>query len=82
MMSWINSPWFIGIATGVIAADRFGDTFAVGLPQGWVSIENVAKLLGHASIEITEKHYVPWVKSRQDLLEREIWRVYEIGTDL
>lgn len=60
---------------------RFRDTFTVGLLEGGVSIENVAKLLGHANIEITQKHYAPWVKSRQDLLEREIWRVYEIGTE-
>jgi integrase/recombinase XerD len=50
--------------------------------QGGVSIENVARLLGHASINITEKHYAPWVKTRQDMLKREIWRVYEIGTEL
>jgi hypothetical protein len=52
-----------------------------GRLQGGISIEDVAKLLWHASIEITQKHYAPSVKSRHDLLEREIWRVYEIGTD-
>jgi integrase/recombinase XerD len=61
---------------------RFRETFAVGLLQGGVSIENVAKHLGHASIYVTEKHYAPWIKTRQDMLEREIYRVYEIGTEL
>jgi integrase/recombinase XerD len=61
---------------------RFRDTFAVGLLEGGVSIENVAKLLGHESIRVTEKHYAPWVKTRQQILEREIMKVYEIGIDL
>jgi integrase/recombinase XerD len=60
---------------------RFHDTFAVRLLQGGVSIENVAKLAGHASIDVTEKPFAPRVKTRQDLLQREIWRVYEIGTE-
>jgi integrase len=61
---------------------RFRDTFAVGLLQGGVSIENVAKLLGHASIHVTERHYAPWIKTRQQMLEREIAKVYELGTEL
>jgi integrase/recombinase XerD len=61
---------------------RFRDTFAVGLLQGGVSIDNVAKLLGHASIHVTEKHYAPWIKTRQQMLEREIAKVYELGTEL
>ena len=40
----------------------FRGAFAVGLLQGGVSIENVAKLLEHGSIEVIEKHYAPWVK--------------------
>jgi integrase/recombinase XerD len=61
---------------------RFRDTFAVGLLQSGVSIENVAMLLGHASIHVTEKHYAPWIKTRQQMLEREIAKVYELGTEL
>jgi integrase/recombinase XerD len=60
---------------------RLRDTFAVGLLQGGVSIENVARLLGHGSIRITEKHHSPWVKARQETLEREVYRVHEVGTD-
>jgi len=44
-------------------------------------LRSQAKLLGHASIDVTETHYAPCVKTRQDMLEREIYRVYEIGTD-
>ena len=37
-----------------------------------VSLDSVSKLLGHSSIKITERHYAPWVKARQDQLEAEI----------
>jgi hypothetical protein len=50
--------------------------------QGMVSMENIAKLLGHGSIEVTEKHYAPCVRTRQDMLEKEVLWVYEIGADL
>jgi hypothetical protein len=33
---------------------------------------NVSRLLGHTSIKITEKHYNPWVKSRQDALDADL----------
>jgi integrase/recombinase XerD len=34
-----------------------------------VPIDVVSMLLGHTSIETTEKHYAPWVKSGQTALE-------------
>src|SRR5713226_9124943 len=58
-------------------AHMFRDTFAVDLLQKGVPIETVAVLLGHSSIKITEKHYSPWVKSRQENLEAQVnktWR--------
>lgn len=45
------------------------DTFAVGLLQKGISIENVSKLLGHSSIKTTEKSYAPWVEERQNRLD-------------
>jgi integrase/recombinase XerD len=54
---------------------RFRDTYAVDLLQAGVSLENVSTLLGHRSIRITERHYSPWVKTRQDALDRELLRV-------
>jgi integrase len=57
-------------------AHRFRDTFAVGLLQQGVSLEDVSVLLGHSSIRITERHYAPWVKSRQELLEAAVKKVW------
>ncbi len=44
---------------------RFRDTFAVELLLARVPIDQVAILLGHSSVRITEKHYSPWVRARQ-----------------
>jgi integrase/recombinase XerD len=45
------------------------DTFAVGLLQKGVPLEEVSKLLGHESIKTTEKYYAQWVIARQDRLD-------------
>ena len=64
--------------TRIIAghAHRFRDTFAVELLLAGVPIERVSMLLGHASIRITEKHYAPWVRARQDQLEADVRRTW------
>ena len=51
---------------------RFRDTFAVALLENGNSIETVSRLLGHTSIKITERHYNPWVKSRQVALDAAV----------
>ena len=51
---------------------RFRDTFAVELLLKGVPIEQVSVLLGHSSLKITEKHYAPWVKARQEQLEQSV----------
>ena len=51
---------------------RFRDTFAVELLLTGVPIERVSILLGHQSVRITEKHYSPWVRSRQEQLEADL----------
>lgn len=51
---------------------RFRDTFAVALLEAGASLESVGTLLGHTSIRVTQKHYNPWVKSRQDALDEVI----------
>jgi hypothetical protein len=33
---------------------------------------DIAILLGHSSIRITERHYSPWIRSRQEQLERDV----------
>ena len=47
----------------------FRDTFAVELLLAGVPLDQVSLLLGHSSIKITEKHYSPFVKARQQQLE-------------
>jgi integrase/recombinase XerD len=51
---------------------RFRDTFATELLLKGVPIERVSMLLGHASIRVTEKHYAPWVRDRQQQLEADV----------
>jgi integrase/recombinase XerD len=51
---------------------RFRDTFAVALLTSGVSLESVSQLLGHQSIKITQRHYAPWAKARQDALDKEL----------
>jgi len=56
---------------------RFRDTFAVSLLLKGVSLDSVSKLLGHSSIKVTERHYAPWIKARQDQLEAEVRRIWD-----
>ena len=58
----------------------FRDTFAVEMLLAGVPLEQVSILLGHKSVKITEKHYAPWVKARQELLAanvRKAWTVLQ-----
>jgi integrase/recombinase XerD len=57
-------------------AHRFRDTFAVELLLAGVPIERVSILLGHQSTRVTEKHYNPWVRSRQEQLEADLERAW------
>ena len=57
-------------------AHRFRGTFAVELLLEGVPMERVAMLLGHQSIKITEKHYSPWVRARQEQVEADVSRVW------
>src|SRR5579864_6318530 len=50
----------------------FRDTFAVELLLSGVPIDQVSLLLGHSSVKITEKHYAPFVKARQEQLEGSV----------
>jgi len=58
-------------------AHRFRDTFAVELLLAGVPIDRVSVLLGHRSVRITEKHYAPWVRSRQEQLEADVRRTWD-----
>lgn len=57
-------------------AHRWRDTFAVELLLAGVPMERVSVLLGHSSIKVTEKHYSPWVRARQEQLEADVRRTW------
>jgi integrase/recombinase XerD len=55
---------------------RLRHWFADSLLQRGIGLETVSILLGHTSIKTTQKHYAPWIKSRQIALEhavRQTW---------
>ncbi len=56
----------------------FRDTFAVEMLLAGVPIDQVSILLGHASVRITEKHYSPWVRARQDQLEKSVQSAWKL----
>lgn len=58
-------------------AHRFRDTFAVELLLNGTPIENVQAFLGHACVRVTEKHYAPWVRARQERAEADVKRSWE-----
>ena len=53
---------------------RFRDTFAVEMLLAGIPMERVSALLGHQSIRVTERHYAPWVRARQEQLEADVRR--------
>jgi|SRR6267154_4826593 len=57
-------------------AHRFRDAFGVELLLAGIPIERVSVLLGHQSVKVTEKHYNPWVRSRQEQLEADLQRAW------
>jgi integrase len=56
---------------------RFRHTFAIAELVAGTPIDQVSVLLGHSSIKVTEKHYAPWVKARQDQMDASIMRSWE-----
>jgi len=50
---------------------RLRDTFSVRLLERGVPLEAVAVLLGN-TVQVCQKHYAPWVKSRQTALETAV----------
>jgi integrase/recombinase XerD len=54
----------------------FRDTFAVECLLAGQPLEQVSVLLAHKSVKVTERHYAPWVRARQEQLAtnvRKIW---------
>jgi integrase/recombinase XerD len=56
----------------------FRDTFAVEMLLAGVPIDQVSILLGHASVRVTEKHYSPWVRARQDQVEKSVQSAWQV----
>jgi integrase/recombinase XerD len=63
---------------GNAVSHRLRDTFAVELLQAGVPIERVSILLGHQSVRVTERHYNPWVRSRQEQLEADVASAWKL----
>jgi site-specific recombinase XerD len=59
-------------------AHQLRDSFAVDLLSNGVSIEDVATLLGN-TVKIAQKHYAPWVQSRQIALEKSIEKAWRLS---
>lgn len=57
-------------------AHRFRDTFATQLLLEGVPLERVSILLGHQSIKVTERHYSPWIRERQQQAEADVRRTW------
>jgi integrase/recombinase XerD len=60
----------IGEAVGILNVHphRLRDSFAVNRLNEGMLIQDVSKLLGHASVAMTERYYAPFVKSRKAAL--------------
>jgi len=57
-------------------AHNFRHTYAVELLIAGTPISDVARLLGHAKVSTTEKHYAMWVKRRTDALHDQVRRTW------
>jgi integrase/recombinase XerD len=57
-------------------AHRMRDTFAVELLLAGVPLERVSILLGHTSVKVTERHYSPWIRERQEQAEADVKRTW------
>jgi integrase len=64
-----------GVPTG--HAHRLRDTFAVEALLAGIPLERVSVLLGHSSVRVTEKHYSPWVRERQEQIEEDVRRTWK-----
>jgi integrase len=61
---------------------RLRDTFAVRLLQGGAPLDRVARALGNRSVRVVERHYAPWIKSRQDALDADVEATWSVGSKI
>lgn len=62
-------------------AHRFRDTFAVELLLAGVPLDRVSILLGHQSVKVTERHYTPWLRARQEQVEADVRRTWNADAE-
>lgn len=55
-------------------AHMLRDTFAVESLLSGMRAEEVSTILGHSSVKITERHYMPWVRARQISLNQSVMK--------
>jgi len=63
-------------------AHCFRDSFAVELLLSGVPLERVSVLMGHFTVKITERHYAPWVRERQEQMEADVRRAWKVDAIL
>jgi integrase len=71
---------FVDAGIGGGHAHRLRDTFATELLLSGVPLERVSILLGHHSVKITERHYSPWIRERQEQAEADVRRSWAQDT--
>jgi hypothetical protein len=71
------SPALDGAGAAWRHPHRFRHTFAIAELVAGTPIDQVSVLLGHSSIKVTEKHYAPWVKARQDQMDASVIHSWE-----
>lgn len=75
---WQRALKILSKLSGVhVFAHRFRTHFAIELLTNDVSIDKVAMILGN-SVRVCEKHYLPFVKSRQESIEEAVSKVWNI----
>ena len=77
-MRWWGTLKTIFSAAGMpeVHPHMLRDTFAVEMLLAGVPLEQVSILLGHSTIRVTEKHYSPWVRTRQERLEESVQKAW------
>jgi len=61
------------------SAYEFRHTYATSLLQKGVSVEIVARLMGHSSAEVTRKHYDHWIAERQIETEQAVEKAWKLS---
>jgi integrase len=74
---YVSTPLaLLGETLGIpdLRCHRFRDSFAVNFLASGGSLEDLKVLLGHSKISVTEFYYNPWVKEREEALEKNLQR--------